>query len=477
MMDADHDGVDDALAPLLHGNDPLTVIVDHASMPTVEQRAAIEREGFVVTFAPHNFPLLVARGPAQLVPRLSGLPGVVFLEKNDAISTLLKDSVPLIGAPQAWKQYGATGKDIVVAVLDDGAFEQHPDLAPKLAGDYDAGSPSPSPPINSPVSVVAPAGGEGHGTHVAGIIVGRGGESGGVYAGVAPDATFVNVKVFSGPDQTTSDIVLKGLDWTVSNMGALHIRIASMSLGGRASDGTDALSRAVDIAVDKGLVVVAAAGNAGPDPKTVSSPGAAAKAITVGAVDKQKRVPPFSSRGPTLDGRTKPDIAAPGVDITSTIPPFQQSPTSLGGLTQDAKTTLYYGSLTGTSMATPHVAGVAALMLDANRALSPIEVKQILLVTAQDIGAPGLDNETGFGFVNAIAAVQVAKDPTILQQPGFRERLAAVPAPPPESTLARLSYEAGVLIREGKAPYIIGAVLAGTAVLVTLAAVLARRRA
>ena len=475
MLDTDHDGLDDALAPLLHGSDPLTVLVDYAAMPTSQQRDAIEHAGFVITFAPTNFPLLVARGPAALVPQLRHAPGVVFVEKNDVLHTLLKESVPLIGAPHAWKNYGATGKGIVVAVLDDGAFEQHPDLSPKLAGDYDA-SFSSSFPFDIPVGIVAPAGTEGHGTHVAGTIVGQGGQSGGVYRGVAPDADFVNVKVFSGPNQTTSDIVIKGLDWTVTQMGPLHIRIASMSLGGRPSDGTDALSRAIDISVDKGLIVVAAAGNAGPDPKTVSSPGAAVKAITVGAVDKQKHPASFSSRGPTLDGRTKPDIAAPGVGITSTIPPFAQSPTSIFGVASGGKNTIYYGSLSGTSMATPHVAGVAALMLDANNGLTPIQVKQILLVTAQDLGAEGPDNETGFGLVNAVAAVQVAKDPTLLQQAAFRDRLAIVPDPPPATLLERLSYEAAALVREGKAPYVASAVVAGTAVLIFLAAVLIRRR-
>jgi serine protease AprX len=474
MLDADHDHVDDALAPSLRATDALTVLVDYASMPTPADAAAVEAHGFAVTFAPHHFPLLVARGPGTAVRGLLDLPGVVFVEHDDTLYPLLKDSVPLIGATTVWQQYGVTGKGIVVAVLDDGAFEQHPDLQPKLVGDFDASTASLSPvPFQPPVDTVTPAAGSGgHGTHVAGIVVGGGEQSGGLYKGVAPDARFVNVKVFSAADQTSSDIVLRGIDWTLDNVKTMHIRVASMSLGGSQTDGTDAISRAVNIAVSKGLVVVAAAGNAGPGPKTITTPGAAADAITVGAVDKRKNLADFSSRGPTLDGRLKPDLVAPGVDITSTIPPTQTSATGL--LTMRA-TALYYGALSGTSMAAPHVAGVVALMLQANPDLTPYQVKQILIATAQDLGTPGTDNATGYGFVNAIAAVQVAKDPSLLDSPELRARLATLPPPQQETMLDKLSFEAEAMVRDGKAPYVVGAVVLGALVLVGLAVIVARR--
>ena len=438
MLDADQNGIDDALEPQLVGTSPLTVLVDYAAMPTASQRAALEARGATILFAPHHFPLLVARARASDVARLSDAPGVVLVEANDVIVPLLKESAPLVGAPQAWQRYGTTGKGVTVAVLDDGAFEQHPDLQPKLAGHFDADAAA-SPVPRTAVDAMAPAGEEGHATHVAGTIVGRGGESGGVYKGIAPDAKFVNVKVFSGPNQTTSDLVLRGLDWTLDQRDGLKIRIATMSLGGRKSDGTDALSRAVDVAVDEGLIVVAAAGNAGPAARTVTSPGAAEKAITVGAVDKQKRLASFSSRGPTPDGRVKPDIVAPGVNIVSTVPPVSTG--AFNNFLSGGKTA-YYGPLSGTSMATPHVAGAVALMLQADPSLTPFRVKQILLVTAQDVGSAGVDNETGYGFLNAVAAVQVTKDPNLLTQPQFRARLASIPEPAPESFIDRLSFEA-----------------------------------
>jgi serine protease AprX len=319
---------------------------------------------------------------------------------------------------------------------------------------------------------VAPAGTEGHGTHVAGIAVGSGGQSGGLYKGVAPDAKFVNVKVFSTANSTTSDIVLKGLDWVLSNAKAHNIRVASMSLGGTPSDGTDAICRAVDHAVDEGMIVIAAAGNAGPGKGSITAPGAAAKAITVGAVDKEKRVAGYSSRGPTVrTARAKPDISAPGSDITSTVPP---STTTVSGVFGGKSSAGFYGTLSGTSMATPHVSGVVALMLQANPALTPTDVKKMLLVTAQDLGAKGPDNDTGYGFVNAIAAVQVAKDPKLLDSPRFASLLATVPDPAPEGVFDKLSYDITAMIRDGQGP-VLAAVGVGTLGAVIVGVALARR--
>ena len=475
LLDADRDGIDDALAPLLALGEPLTVIVDYAEAPTRAQLDALAARA-TITWIPDHFPLVVVQAASADVPALATLPGVVLVEKNDDIFPLLAESVPLIGAPQAWTKYGATGQGVTVAVLDDGAFEQHPDFEGKIVASYNAAVTS-TPFIGSGVDApVTPAGGNGHGTHVAGTIVGQGDESGGRYRGVAPDARFVNVGVFSGPNRTSSDVVLRGLDWVLSNRDAHGIRVAQMSLGGRPSDGLDALSRGVDIAVDKGLIVVAAAGNAGPGDKTVSSPGAASKAVTVGAVDKQKRITSFSSRGPTLDGRTKPDLVAPGRDITSTVPPTTTS--TVGGFVTGGGNLqgLYYGSLSGTSMAAPHVAGVVALMLEANPGLDPIMVKRMLLATAQDLGGAGADNETGYGFVNGIAAVQVASKPELLQRAEFRSVLATIPDPPAESFADRMQYEIERLDRAGLLPYVaIGALVAVILVMVGVVKLVRRR--
>lgn len=168
-----------------------------------------------------------------------------------------------------------------------------------------------------------------------------------------------------------------------------------MSLGSSTpSDGLDTLSRAVNGAVEAGIVAVVAAGNTGSDNYTIGSPGAADRAITVCAVrdpgEKGWSLAPFSSRGPTTDGRIKPDICAPGVRISA----------------PQAGTTDRYVTYSGTSMATPFIAGVAALLLEANPYLSVDDVKDALYSTAQDWGVPGKDVDYGSGRVNAYRAIQ-----------------------------------------------------------------------
>jgi hypothetical protein len=184
-----------------------------------------------------------------------------------------------------------------------------------------------------------------------------------------------------------------------------------MSLGAEIDpcDGTDAISQAVDKAVSKGVVVVVAAGNSGPDSGTITSPGCSKKGITVGAVDDNDNVPSWSSRGPTDDGRVKPDLVAPGVGITSTW--------------KDNS----FKSLSGTSMSTPHVSGVVALLLETDSSLKPDDVKEALKSTALDLGLD--ENTQGAGRVDAYEAyiyvANVTKEPenkTKETPPGFEKR-------------------------------------------------------
>jgi len=200
------------------------------------------------------------------------------------------------------------------------------------------------------------------------------------FTGVAPGALLWNIKVLDQAGEGFEDWVINGIEYArlgpdgIAGTGD-EAHIISLSLGADPTDGTDPLSRAVDRAVDSGLVVVVAAGNSGPAYFKTDSPGAANKVITVGAVSKADILKDFSGRGPTLDNRVKPDVLAPG-DTTSTIPG--------GG----------YGSLSGTSMAAPHVAGAAALLLQA-AAAGPSKpagwdnnryVKDALINTARDLG-------------------------------------------------------------------------------------------
>jgi serine protease AprX len=277
--------------------------------------------------------------------------------------------------------------DVVAAVVDTGIDGTHVDLdGGKIIAWHDEIAPATTVPYDD----------NGHGTHVSATLAGTG-EGNSAYRGVAPAAALVGVKVLNAAGSGTDAQVIAGLNWVVTNRAAYGIEIVNMSLGGDGcSNGTDALSAAVNAAVAAGLVVVVAAGNDGPASCTISSPAAAASAVTVGAI-----VDPseggfyqayFSSRGPTLDGRTKPDVVAPGALITSAA----------------SGTTNGYSTKNGTSMASPFVAGVAALMLDASSSLTPAQVKSKLMSTAVDWGATGTDNDYGAGRVDAYAALQSA---------------------------------------------------------------------
>jgi subtilisin family serine protease len=193
------------------------------------------------------------------------------------------------------------------------------------------------------------------------------------YMGVAPKANLLEGKVLNRWGWGYSSWIIAGIEWAVEN-GA---DIISMSLGGGPTDGTDPLSQAVDWAFDQGVLVVVAAGNEG-QYFGITTPGAARKALTVGAVDDYDEIAWFSSRGPTLDYRVKPEIVAPGVDVCSSVPGY------LFGE--------YYQCWSGTSMATPHVAGAAALAKQFSRVYFSYDVpsevlKDVLIVVAtEDLG-------------------------------------------------------------------------------------------
>jgi serine protease AprX len=214
---------------------------------------------------------------------------------------------------------------------------------------------------------------------------------------VAYGTALVAVKALASNGTGSTSTIVTAVDYCITNASRYHIRILSMSLGSSApSDGTDSLSQAVNAASDAGIVPVVAAGNDGPASGTIGSPAAAAKAITVGSVadpgEDGFSISPFSSRGPTADGRVKPDVCAPGTNITSV----------------KAGSGNGYVTYSGTSMATPFVSGVAALMLDANPGLTPSQVKSKMTSTAENWVTPGSDIETGAGRLQAYEAVKSA---------------------------------------------------------------------
>jgi serine protease AprX len=271
--------------------------------------------------------------------------------------------------------------DLTIAVIDTGIDPNHPDFGGgKIIAwkDYINGRD-------------VPYDDNGHGTHCASIAAGR--TLNGV-GGVAPDAALIGLKVLPSQGPGRSSDIAAAVDWCIENRARYGIEILSMSIGtSTSSDGTDVMCRSVNRAVAAGLVVCVAAGNAGPGAFTLGSPGAAASAITVGSMfDTGKGgfvINASSSRGPTADGRIKPDLCGPGTQI----------------LAAEANTGRYTFK-TGTSMATPFVAGVAALMLEANPSLTPDEVKTRMKRTAIRFGPEGGENnEFGAGRLDAYAAI------------------------------------------------------------------------
>lgn len=456
-LDADRDGIDDALRA---AQGRLHVLVSYASQPTPAERAALERAGALVLLEVRVVPVLVAEADASALARLARAPGVVLVEQDRPLWPLLDKSRPAVRAEAARQELGVTGRGVAIAVLDSGIDTGHPDFAGRVVASYDATVPPrlAGGLLGTQVPVL-PDVTDGHGTHVAGIAAGPGTRSSGRYAGMAPGAALVNIKVFDGTGNGSSSYVLQGIDWALGQAARLRIRILQMSLGGEPTDGTDALSRGVDAAADKGLLTVAAAGNTGPGERTVGVPGVARRALTVGAVDDAQRVAQFSSRGPTKDGRQKPDIVAPGVYIMSTLP-------ATAGKGQ------YYGELSGTSMAAPHAAGVAALVFEANATLSPAEAKWVLISGSRLVGpgAPAWDPAYGWGFLDAAASVRAARDPGLLGEGDLLGRARDIPFDGPESPLERFQFEAERAVRA-----VPDAPLAAAAVLVA-AALVARRR-
>ncbi|MEV7084522.1 S8 family peptidase [Streptomyces sp. NPDC093085] len=270
----------------------------------------------------------------------------------------LDKSVPQIGAPSAWEA-GYTGKGVKVAVLDTGVDQTHPDLKGVEVAQKDfSGSGNTVDHF-------------GHGTHVASTVAGSGAKSGGKYKGVAPGAKILDGKVLDDAGFGDDSGIIAGMQWA-ADQGA---RIANLSLGGGDTAEYDPLEQAVDkLSAEKNILFVIAAGNEGPDAGTIGSPGSAASALTVGAVDRKDQLADFSSVGPTADGSLKPDITAPGVDIVAA----KAAQGVIGTPAADG-----YVSMSGTSMATPHVAGAAALLAQQHPDWSGQRIKQALTASAK----------------------------------------------------------------------------------------------
>ncbi|MHC3468141.1 S8 family peptidase [Streptomyces sp. 7R007] len=267
--------------------------------------------------------------------------GIAHVWLDGVRKASLDKSVPQIGAPKAWAA-GYTGKGVKIAVLDTGIDATHPDLKGQVIAEKNF---STSPDATDKF---------GHGTHVASIAAGTGAKSNGKYKGVAPDAKLLNGKVLSDDGYGDDSQILAGMEWA-AEQGA---DVVNLSLGGGDTPEIDPLEAEVNkLSEQKGVLFAIAAGNDGDfGEETIGSPGSAADALTVGAVDDNDKLASFSSRGPGLDGQIKPDVTAPGVDITAAAAPGSVIDKEVG------ENPPGYLTISGTSMATPHVAGAAALL-------------------------------------------------------------------------------------------------------------------
>lgn len=292
-------------------------------------------------------------------------PGVEFIWPDLPVHAWLGVAVPIIQAPRVWDN-GFTGRGVKVATIDTGLDGAHPDFADRLLAYRDFVEPDGE-------HAADPRDPNGHGTHVAGIAAGSGAASDGRYRGVAPEAGLIIGRALDAAGNGSSSRVMAAIEWAV-DQGA---QVINISLGGAPypADGTDALSLLCNAAVEQGVIVCAAAGNLGPAGLTVGAPGAAAEVITIGAAEVHAgpttvRVATFSSRGPTADGRVKPDLLFPGVGIVAP----RATGTALGSPMSDR-----YAAVSGTSQATPMAAGTAALLLQANPRLTPDEMKSRMM--------------------------------------------------------------------------------------------------
>ncbi|WP_228988960.1 S8 family serine peptidase [Streptomyces sp. DH8] len=357
--------------------------------------------------------------------------GLKKLWLDRKVEATLDRSTKQVGADLAWAA-GYDGTGTKVAVLDTGADAEHPDLQGRItasenfteSGDTDDH--------------------QGHGTHVASTVGGSGAASGGTKKGVAPGADLMVGKVLDDGGSGATSWIIAGMQWAVDNKAD----VVSMSLGSAGpTDCADPMAQAAaELAESKDTLFVVAAGNLGPSLNTVSSPGCAPGVLTVGAVDRDDSTAGFSSRGPTLGSHTlKPEIAAPGVAISAA---------AAGGRGSEA-----YRSMSGTSMATPHVAGAAAVLKQRRPEWTAQQIKAALVSSAHS-AVPGDVRETGGGRLDVARAIRTPVfGPSAVQGGTFNwpqdksdRTIAAVPYTNTSGKPVKLSLKlAGVTGNDGSA--------------------------
>ncbi len=422
------------------------IFVDYDHHPSDADVEELERLGVEVTFRPKYLDTVSATAPFETILSPDGirsLPGVVMVEDLGLAEPHMNEAVPNMGVDQVWEDFGFDGTGSVVAVLDTGVRGDHEGLNDMDDEPFTTGCEQPEPdPLNpNPIfvdcdpkiiafydAVLMDAEQDPstsydsgtHGSHVAGIAVGTGGgqadpTTGQKYVGAAPGAFLINILACCDGD---IEDVIQGAQWAIENKDKYGIDIVTSSLGEQQlevhfdNNGDSAWSRQMDAVVEAGIITTLSAGNefggatfAGCN--TIDSPGDAQLPVTVASLDKDLGLAIYSSRGYTSDGRVKPDVATIGSNI----------------MAPDAASSDGYTSKSGTSMATPLMAGIAALMVEANPDITPAEFKDIISAHSierdlQLLDDPGFndcsiletrpDNEFGYGQADPLAFVEAA---------------------------------------------------------------------
>jgi subtilisin family serine protease len=440
LMDKDKDGIQDNIwiaievfpEEFIDEGDRIGVIVDFDHQPTTSDERLLEDEvDFIHQHTFHLIDSIAGTVSIDRIEALSVLPGVVMVELDGIMQIANSDVKDTHGV---WDVYEATGYDgtgSVVSIIDTGIDGSHVGLDdldddnstndPKIIAFYDV--------VNNPTltngTEVFPYDDQGHGSHCAGTTAGTGAPTY-EHTGVAPQAQLVGVKVLDAGGSGSFAGVMMGMEWTVEKRHEFNIRAASMSLGGfgvieLTSSEDESVARMANEMVRAGVALFIAAGNNGVSAQ-IGTPGSAEDVITVGALDKgdDPGIAIYSSQGPTEEGRVKPNIAFVGSSVMSV----------------ESNSVTGYTGMSGTSMATPGAAGVAALMYQANPELSPFDVRNIMQETseyrpchhaganepcADDLSVkPRQNNVYGHGEVRAHPAVMEAAN----QVYGFTDTVA-----------------------------------------------------
>ena len=425
-MDANNDHIHDAIwkaSESLHydyvdENNMISVIVDFDHTPTIDDEIMLEKNVlFEVQFRYWLIDSIAGKVNINLIPQIVELPGVVFVELDGRLEIQMNDVNEVHDVNLVWQETGYTGAGSVVAIIDTGIDSDHVGLDDiddsnytndsKVIAFYDAVN---TPELTNGTEIKA-YDDQGHGTHCAGITAGTGAPDF-QYIGVAPRAQLVGVKVLDSGGSGSFATVMAGMEWTVEKRHVFNIRAASMSLGGPGaiewtSSEEESVNRMGNEMMREGVALFIAAGNSAFSAQ-IGTPGSAEDVITVGALDKNTAIAVYSSQGPTEEGRVKPNIAFVGSSV----------------MAPDFNTGDGYTSKSGTSMATPGAAGLAALMYQANPDLSPFDIRNIMQETAtyrrcdymfanepcaeDTIPKNRQNNVYGHGHVNSVPSVMEA---------------------------------------------------------------------